>query len=231
MSQVRTISFWRGRLPHWEVADASYFVTLRLAGTLPARLRKELDSIFADVAQDDYLQRASQYFRKMDAWLDRDRRVDWLVRPSVAEVIQHAFSYYASIGVWRVHAHVIMPNHLHWFFTPTGKTMSDCVRGFKRFVSRQANALLGRQGTRFWQIEWFDHWSRSVQESRRIVSYIENNPVKAQLVARAEEWPYASRATFSERQPPGGAAGLGFGEAGHTRVGRPSPRGSLPGGE
>ena len=32
-----TISFWCGRLPHWEVEDGRYFVTLHLAGAIPAQ--------------------------------------------------------------------------------------------------------------------------------------------------------------------------------------------------
>ncbi len=35
MSHHETLRFTRRTLPHWLVADASYFVTLRLAGTLP----------------------------------------------------------------------------------------------------------------------------------------------------------------------------------------------------
>ena len=31
-----TVAFWRDRLPHWEVADGRYFVTLHLAGAIPA---------------------------------------------------------------------------------------------------------------------------------------------------------------------------------------------------
>ena len=40
---VRTISFWRGVLPHWEVVDARYFVTLRLANSLPRGVAEDLD--------------------------------------------------------------------------------------------------------------------------------------------------------------------------------------------
>jgi hypothetical protein len=30
-----TIDFWVGRLPHWEVVDGRYFVTIHLAGAIP----------------------------------------------------------------------------------------------------------------------------------------------------------------------------------------------------
>ncbi len=30
-----TIDFWVGRLPHWEVVDGRYFVTIHLSGAIP----------------------------------------------------------------------------------------------------------------------------------------------------------------------------------------------------
>ncbi len=31
----KTIRFWRGRLPHWEVEAGRYFLTVRLKGAIP----------------------------------------------------------------------------------------------------------------------------------------------------------------------------------------------------
>ena len=42
---VRTISFWRGVLPHWEIVDGRYFVTLRLANSLPRGVAEDLATI------------------------------------------------------------------------------------------------------------------------------------------------------------------------------------------
>ena len=39
---VETIRFVRNRLPHWLVADRTYFVTLRLSGSLPRSVVREL---------------------------------------------------------------------------------------------------------------------------------------------------------------------------------------------
>jgi hypothetical protein len=43
-----------------------------------------------------------------------------------------------------------------------------------------------------WQPESYDHWARSGDESERIINYIEQNPVKARLVATPEEWEFGS---------------------------------------
>ena len=47
--------------------------------------------------------------------------------------------------------------------------------------------MLGRTGQPFWQAESYDHSVRDDRESDRIKAYIENNPVKAGLVANAED--------------------------------------------
>jgi hypothetical protein len=44
----------------------------------------------------------------------------------------------------------------------------------------------------YWQDETFDHWARDESELLRIIHYIEQNPVVAGLVARAEDWQWSS---------------------------------------
>jgi len=60
-----------------------------------------------------------------------------------------------------------------------------------RFTSTKCNNHLERCGP-FWQKESFDHWVRDVDELERIIRYIEENPVKAGLVASPEDWPHSS---------------------------------------
>ena len=63
----------------------------------------------------------------------------------------------------------------------------------KRHTAREANRILGRTGETFWQAESYgDHWVRDEDEYRRIVAYIESNPVKAGLVERAEDYEWSS---------------------------------------
>jgi len=58
--------------------------------------------------------------------------------------------------------------------------------------------LLGRTGQPFWQAESYDHAVRDDRESDRIKGYIENNPVKAGLVANAEDYLWSSAARKAE---------------------------------
>jgi REP element-mobilizing transposase RayT len=186
---AQTTSFWRGHLPHWEVADGSYFITLRVAGSLPRSLHEELSEL-VNGADTEALRTSRRYFVKLEAWLDHDRTHPVLAQPDIARSVLNAIEGYADRGMWSVHSAVVMPNHAHMFVTPIGVSLRHCMQRFKRLTSTQINHALTRTGTRVWQTEWFDHWSRSSQESDRIISYIRNNPVKAGLVASPEEWPY-----------------------------------------
>jgi hypothetical protein len=64
----------------------------------------------------------------------------------------------------------------------------------KGSTAREANRILGRTGMRFWQEESFDHWIRNAEETRRVRTYIEGNPVAAGLVQKPEEWTWSSAA-------------------------------------
>lgn len=188
--QPDTISFWRGVLPHWEVVNGRYFVTIRLANSLPRRVVEELGAVLADAKEKDYLKKSRAYFKQMEQWLDKNTGETWLRRADVATVVQSTIEKYVQIGHWYVIAAVTMPNHAHIFFRCGDRSLSRVMRSFKRYTGRACNELLGREGKRFWQREWFDHWSRGADEDDKIVSYIRNNPVRAGLVQDGEEWPW-----------------------------------------
>ena len=188
--QPGTISFWRGTLPHWEVVDGRYFVTLRLANSLPRRAAKELAGVLSDVTEKDYLKKSRAYFKQMEQWLDKNTGETWLQQAKVASIVQSTVEKYAELGHWHMLAAVTMPNHVHMFFRCEDRSLSRVMRSFKRYTGRACNQALGREGKRFWQQEWFDHWSRSPGEDDSIVSYIRNNPVRAGLVKDGDTWPW-----------------------------------------
>ena len=101
-------------------------------------------------------------------------------------------------------AYVVMPSHFHWVFQPTitwveslGQSAQKrpprerVMHDLKSFTARGCNLLLSQEGT-FWQDESYDHWVRDEVELHRIIRYVEQNPVKAGLVADADEWEFSS---------------------------------------
>ena len=121
----------------------------------------------------------------------------WLEDPRVARVVADALLLGEATGRYRLLAWVVMPNHVHVIFEPRGE-MAIIMRWLKGRTARVANRVLGRTGEKFWQEESFDHWVRSDEELGGLVDYVENNPVKAGLVERREEWLWSSAARLTD---------------------------------
>ena len=192
-----TIAFWQGRLPHWEVSEGRYFVTIHLASAIPRQGQDQIHALSAEynkLAQHDQegrLQLQRRIYATMERWLDRLEYVTYLQRPDVAQIILESIEFRQG-RIWNMMEYVVMPNHLHLFLEVLDTGLKDSLEQFKRWTGHQATKLLGLAGERFWQDEWFDHWSRSDEQDDRIITYIRENPVKANLVREYQEWPYGS---------------------------------------
>lgn len=193
----QTVAFWSGRLPHWEVADGRYFVTIHLAGAIPRQGHDRIHALAAAaerLAPDDVEGRLKVHrrvFAEMEAWLDRAKQAAHLQQPQVARMIMDSIAFRQD-RVWNVFEYVVMPTHLHLFFELLQEGLKHHLEQFKRWTGHQAAKLLGLDEQRFWQDEWFDHWSRSDEEDDRIAEYIRRNPEKAGLVTDYRQWPYGS---------------------------------------
>lgn len=92
-----------------------------------------------------------------------------------------------------------MPNHVHALLTPcAGYELSGILQSLKSYTANEANKMLARHG-KLWQQESFDRYIRDSKHFVSVVRYIENNPVKARLCERPEDWPYSS-AWFRARE-------------------------------
>ena len=196
-----TIHFWRGDLPHWQVEEGRYFVTIHLHGSIPSQgqqrirqLGEQFRSASAKLTGEktDTLELSRKIFAEMEKWLDRMSPVRHLQQPELAEMVMEAIQDRSDRRIWEMFACVVMPNHIHLFFEMNSELSLKCeLEKFKRWTGRRAAKIDERfHGRRFWQTEWFDHWSRSDEEDERIAQYIQQNPVKAGLVDDWEQWPY-----------------------------------------
>jgi putative transposase len=190
----------RGYLPHVKREGAWYFVTFRLADSLPQEVLLEfkrqqaekLCALPADAkpAAREEIDRELQ--RQVERYLDRGVGECHLRRPEIAQLVVEALQYFVErqylLDEW-----VVMPNHVHAMLWPMPNyTLSEILRSRKRQTARDANIILGRTGQDFWQHESYDHWIRNDEEKFRIRRYIRNNPVIAKLCKSAEEWPWGS---------------------------------------
>jgi putative transposase len=173
--------FYTRRLPHWQPANADFFVTWRLHGSLP-----RCKEISTDMSP-------GEKFVAMDRQLDAATiGPRWLRHPQVADAISQMLLAGAEIHGWyELGAWVVMPNHVHVLINPR-VPLRNALDNLKSASARIANELLGREGNPFWQDESYDHWVRSDMERQRIIRYIENNPVKAGLVGNIQDWKWSS---------------------------------------
>ena len=180
---------YRRRLPHFHPAGAHLFVTWRLDGSLP-------------VAPPDVIYATPGHaFAAEDRALAQGRGCLWLSDARIARQVVEAIASGASLKqFYELQAWVVMPNHVHMLILPH-VALPRITHWIKGRTAREANLLLGRTGARFWQEESYDHWVRDEKEFNRIVAYIEENPVSAGLVARAEDWPWSSAAGQAKACP------------------------------
>lgn len=181
------MTYYARDLPHWQPPGKDIFVSWRLYGSLPVTFIRSLQSSTESSAR--------QRFRATEAQLDKALNGPlWLKEPRVAKSVVDAIQRAATeLNFFRLHAYVVMPNHVHILIGPD-VPLSRITHRVKGTSARSANKILGRDGQRFWQDESFDHWVRNGAEFIRIKSYIEHNPVKAGLVKFPEDWPWSSAA-------------------------------------
>ena len=87
----------------------------------------------------------------------------------------------------------VMPDHVHTMFTPLDAAPSEIMKRLKGRSSRSANIVLGRNGP-LGQHESGDHIVRDSESLHEKVEYVCDNPVRAGLAARWEDYPWTWRA-------------------------------------
>lgn len=130
--------------------------------------------------------------QRIEDYLDAGHGECWLKRPVVARLVKNALLHFED-SRYQLHEWVVMPNHVHAVVRPTGThTLSSILHSWKSFTANEANKTIERVGHEFWQRESYDHLIRDDEEFSRLRHYVRNNPVKAGLCQRPEDWPYGS---------------------------------------
>ena len=185
----------RGYLPHFDGGAITQFVTLHLADSVPTKVVARWQQQFRHLAEPK--QRVILQTR-VEKYLDMGYGQCFLKDPRIAAMLQESLLAFDQLR-YELFAWVIMPNHAHSLLTPD-KTWSleRLVHSHKSYTAHEANRILKRRG-QFWMNEYFDRYIRNADHFRTTVRYIENNPVKAGLCSKPEEWPFSS-AWFREHK-------------------------------
>jgi putative transposase len=153
----------RGRLPHWERDNATYFITFRLADSLPKSVLERIESerqaivktaivLRPDFSADERAKIARLSTPVIERFLDSGAGAWDLQNSAIAERVANALRSFDEkrhrLFAWRV-----MPNHVHVVARLfPGQTLATVVRSSKSFSAKQANRMLRRHGG-FWQRE------------------------------------------------------------------------------
>src|SRR6266536_1169572 len=84
-----------------------------------------------------------------------------------------------------------MTNQVHLLVEIWHKPMAELLQSWKGYTARRINRILGRRG-KLWQDDYWDRYIRDETHYRKVVHYIESNPVKAGLAKSPEHWLFSS---------------------------------------
>jgi REP element-mobilizing transposase RayT len=224
MKEQKNVTYYKRNLPHYQPEGSTFFITFRLAGSLPVEVilqlkedrEKELKFI-SDISSHKqktkkYYEYQRRYFGVFDKLLDSYKNSPmWLEEREIAELVIKEINIRDEKD-YELIAYTIMPNHVHMVFTPISKSVGRSEASTKSKTTNEANAsfyivtkilqdlksktalkcnkLLNRTGV-FWHHESYDHVVRNLDELRRIVNYILQNPVKAGLVENPDDWEWS----------------------------------------
>ena len=187
-------------LPHWRQDGCTYFVTFRLADSLPSRLIREIDELKErwlklqniDAQTPNWHENLNQLsmqkqieFRRhvavaVESRLDQALGNCTLAKLENAEIVASALRHFHQDRVM-CGDFVVMPNHVHVLLMPiNGYELEDLLRSIKGFSSKRINELEGTSGT-IWHKDSYDHVVRDFQQLEAFQKYIAANPRKANL--------------------------------------------------
>src|SRR6202051_4595781 len=99
-----------------------------------------------------------------------------------------------SRGFYKLHAFVLMPDHLHILMTPGETTTVEKAMQMIKGGSAHRIGIEKPQQFPIWHRGFHDRWIRDAEQFWKAKSYIERNPVKARLAENPEDYPWSSAA-------------------------------------
>ena len=203
----------RGYLPHRDKISLLQSITFRLADSLPKnKLEKlELELLNIPKAKQDLEKR-----KRIEDWLDSGIGCCALKHPEMAKVMQDALFFFDG-KKYKLMAWCIMPNHVHILVEPYIE-ICKIVQSWKAFTGKwalqnneklgfgipvyaeenRAKLIIPRKRV-FWMREYWDRYIRNEEHFNNVINYFHNNPVKAKLCKRKEDWKWSSFRYIAEQ--------------------------------
>jgi len=207
-------TFYRRDLPHIQPVGAAFFITFRLAGSIPKALIDGLSEKYhlqiqrAGKISDLHLRNSEifnlrkKYLVELDLILDKiNDGPHYLKDVEVMNIIGNEFKKHDG-KLYDLIVYCIMSNHLH-LVIDTGNQLIDIkdetelnqkyvpldkiMKQIKGATAQYCNKFLKRSG-QFWERESFDIYIRNEKMLNNVISYTLENPVKAGIVENWEDY-------------------------------------------
>jgi len=114
----------------------------------------------------------------------RERFRNQLALSGVANPLFETVQHRQQRHLWWPYLFLLMPDHLHALvsFPPSGKPIRRIVSKWKEWTAKRLGIV--------WQSDFFEHRLRHDESRRQKANYILENPVRRNLIARPEDWPF-----------------------------------------
>jgi len=106
-----------------------------------------------------------------------------LATPEMHESMRRSWQ---KATTWLVGRYVVMPDHMHLFCAP-GTNPPESLKSWVSYWKRLAAFFSGGS---FWQKNFWDTQLRGHESYAAKWEYVRNNPVRAGLAIKPEDWPY-----------------------------------------
>lgn len=182
---------YRRKLPHWRQEGVIYFVTFRLADSLPmeklAALKEERTRWLALNPLPHNQHQVREFHRsfsgRINEWLDAGYGSCVLAQPEIYRLVECVLNFFNGQR-YKLGKNVVMPNHVHALVQPLGDHGLDRIlHSWKSYSAKDINKITGYQGS-VWHRESYDRIVRSPAQLVRIEEYIRDNPKSLPLDRR-----------------------------------------------
>ena len=116
----------------------------------------------------------------------RDRRPVFEIA-RVADLMVDTLLHYRKLGHYKLHAYVVMPSQLHLLLTPQSIALAHAVELIKNGFAYRMDSELP-----LWEHGFTAYSVSNIHDLELVRTYLHQIPVRANLVAAPEQYPYSS---------------------------------------
>ena len=116
----------------------------------------------------------------------RDRRPLFEIS-RVADLFIDTLLHYRTLGHYKLHAYVVMPDHVHLVLTPQSITLDQAAVLIKNGFTYRLDTKLP-----IWEDGFTGYSIANMHDLEIVRAYLHQLPVRANLVSAAELYPYSS---------------------------------------